>query len=86
VSVPEPGRPWAAGDLLVRWLPPGWGVPAGWTMVSEDARYGLVIWRLAEQVGAGEPDVYVATPVLHGGGPDGTAVTWDGSSAGWWQR
>jgi hypothetical protein len=79
MSAPKPGRPWAPGDVLIRFLPPRFGVPPGWTMLSDDALYGQIVWQRAEQSGLGDPDVYVATPIGPGGGPDGTAVTWDGA-------
>jgi hypothetical protein len=74
----RPGRPWAAGDILVRILRPEQDIPAGWTLL--DARPGgSSIWQRAVQSGPGDPGVFVATPMLPGGGPDGTAVRWDGA-------
>jgi hypothetical protein len=62
VSVPQSGRPWAPGDFLIRFLPAGFGVPAGWTIASEDSVRVLTIWQRAVQSGHGDPDVYVVPP------------------------
>lgn len=59
---PRRGVRWLPGDVLVRYLPCGWGVPPGWTILGEDGEVGLVVWRHALEYGFGDPDVYVATP------------------------
>jgi hypothetical protein len=61
MPLPNAGAPQLAGDLLFRYLPPGWGVPTGWTLLGNQ-NGADVIWRYADQSGAGDPDVHVVTP------------------------
>lgn len=61
MPMPNAGAYQHAGDLLFRYLPPGWGVPTGWTLLGRQ-NGADVIWRYAEQSAPGDPGVHVVTP------------------------